>query len=279
MARFLVLSCLFYASLHYISGGSFPLQAGAVPHPGSPAGGPTFSQQVDIFYDRLKKLPVSESTNIFKEYRRTLARELDTERLYVSSYRELESLLDAAVKESIDVLTFFTLPVLRQKSGKAVVIDREILLRLERHYDLHSLFLISAPSADDGSRVHMNFLVTGQGKLIIGYDSNTTIRHPEYSFATGRYGYRELFVMEARTDDRGNDGLFHIKGISSPAEDFEWMKGPLNVNIQSLSLTPGPENQKMILVRYELLGTSTKVIRRIPIEKVQGQNQPAQNEF
>ena len=232
----------------------------------------TFFKQADFFYDHLIKLPGSKSRNIFKEYESAVAKEVDMDRLYFTSYEELIGLLDLAAKESIDVLTLFTLPVLQEKANKAIVLDKDILLKLNRHYNLHGLFLISKRSADDNSKVQMNFLVTGQGKLIIGYDKNAVISHPDYFFATGRYDYKEFFVMDAKTDDNGNYGIFNIKGLASPTANYNWMKGPLNVNIRSLSLVSGSENRKNILVQYELLGSRKKTVNRIPIERLQKEN-------
>ncbi|MFO7785820.1 MAG: hypothetical protein ACQET7_12495 [Thermodesulfobacteriota bacterium] len=108
----------------------------------------------------------------------------------------------------------------------ALVLDREILTRLDKHYNLHALFRISAPCADDDSHVHMEFLITGQGKLIVGYNRNMIIEHPDYSIATGRYAYCELFVMDAQTDERGNAGLFNLKGLATPDGEYEWIRGP-----------------------------------------------------
>jgi hypothetical protein len=232
----------------------------------------TFSKQADFFYDHLIKLPESKSKNIFKEYKSAVAKELDMERLYFTTYQELIDLLDLAVKESIDVLTLFTLPVLQQQTNKAIVLDKEILIQLNKHYNLHGLFLLSKNSADDDSKVQMNFLVTGQGKLIIGYDKNAVIKHPDYSFATGRYDYQKLFVMDAETDDNGNYGIFNIKGLASPAGNYKWMKGPLNVSIRSLSLISGPKNKRNILVQYDLLGSRNKIVTCIPIEKLEKEN-------
>jgi hypothetical protein len=194
------------------------------------------------------------------------------ERLYFTTYQELIDLLDLAVEESIDVLTLFTLPVLQQKANKAIVLDKDILIKLNKHYNLHGLFLISKQSEDDDSKVQMIFLVTGQGKLIIGYDRNAVIKHPDYFFATGRYNYQKLFVMDAKTDDKGNYGIFNIKGLASPNGKYNWMKGPLNVNIRSLSLVPSSGNKKNILVQYDLLGSRDKIISRIPIERRHKEN-------
>ena len=234
--------------------------------------GDTFSQQTDILYSNLKKIPRPLLHDIFEEYEVIVAKELDMERLFFTQYQELTHLLDLAVKESVDVLTLFTLPVLQQKNSNAIVLDRESLMKLNKQYNLHGLFLILKDSADDDSIVGMNFLITGQGKLIIGYDKNMTIRHPDYYFATGRYDYQKLFVMDAKTDSQGNYGIFNIKGLANPTADFQWMKGPLNVDIKSLSLIPGSSNEKNILVQYDLFGSRNKIITRIPIEKLVTEN-------
>lgn len=251
-----------------------PLEIYAEPgkYSGTTAREQTFLQQADFFYEHLIKLSESESKNIFKEYEPAIAKEVDMARLYFTTYQGLIDLLDLAVKESIDVLTLFTLPVLQEQANKAIVLDKDILIQLNKHYNLHGLFLISKHSADDDSKVQMNFLVTGQGKLIIGYDKNAVIKHPDYFFATGRYDYQKLFVMDAKTDDNGNCGIFNIKGLASPTGNYNWMKGPLNVNIRSLSLVPGPENRKNILVQYDLLGSRNKIVGRIPIERLQKEN-------
>lgn len=233
---------------------------------------PTFLSQVDSFFNNLIKLSEPESQHIFKKYRPVIARELDMENLYVPTYQELTKLLNLAVYESIDVLTLFTLPIMLQKENKALVLDKKILLQLNSHYNLHGLFLISAQSLENESIIQMDFLISGQGKLIIGYDKSMTITHPDYSFATGKYYYRELFIMDAKKDDKGNPGLFNIKGISNPSEDFKGMKGPLNTTIKSLSLSPGQGNKKNSIVRYKFLGTSTKRVPCIPIETIFHEN-------
>ena len=78
--------------------------------------------------------------------------------------------------------------------------------------------------------------------------------------------------MDAKTDKNGNYGIFNIKGLASPNGKYNWMKGPLNVDIRSLSIVPGPENKKNILVQYDLLGSRDKTISRIPIERLQKEN-------
>ena len=114
----------------------------------------------------------------------------------------------------------------------------------------------------------MKFLVIGQGKLIVGYSRNAKIKHPDYDFATGNYDYQELFTMDAGNDSRGNPCLLNIKGRTSTNGKPQWIKGPLNVNIQSLILTAGPEGRKKILIQYEMFGTKHKLIDPIPIERL-----------
>lgn len=262
------MTCFFYVSLNYLSGQCVKGYAQTSYPSAQSINGQAFSKQVMSFFNHLVKLSEPRSDQIFKKYRPVVAKELDMENLYVTTYQELKNLLDSAANESIDVLTLFTLPVLQEKKNKAIVLDRDMLSRLNIHYNLHGIFLISTPSAEDDSAVQMSFLITGQGKLIVGYDRNTIIWHPEYSFATGKYKYQELFLMDAKTDDKGNYGLFNIKGLSNPSDGFQQMRGPLNSKIRSLSLLPDFGNEKKILVYYEFIGTGKKIVARIPIEKL-----------
>ena len=227
----------------------------------------SFSKQVDVFFQHLAKLPEPEAKKIFNDYDPVIAKELNMENLFTTRYSALKNLLNSAVHESIDVLTLFTLPVLQQKKNKAIVLDKRILLQLNRQFNLHGLFLITAQSADDDSFIQMDFLVAGQGKFIVGYDNNKTIIHPEYFFATGRYNYNRFFLMENKTDGNSDRGLFNIKGLSNPSGSFESMQGPLNVAIKSLSFISRNGNEKKFLIKYDMFGIRKKIIPCIPIEK------------
>ncbi len=237
---------------------------------GPPDNSRTFFEQLDILLGRLTKIPEPETNKWFKDYKPILAKEIDIANLYSSTPQDLDTLLDTAQKESIDVLTLFTLPAIQKNKGKAIALDEKTLLDLNIRYDLHGLFLIATDSANDDSKVKMNFLIVGQGKLIIGYNRNTTIAHPEYDVATGIYEYQRLFLMDAKTDEQGNCGLFNIRGLSSPSEPFRQMKGPLNSKIQSLSIPLDLRKEKKLLVRYRFLADSEKVVDCIPIEKIAG---------
>jgi hypothetical protein len=259
---------LFSAMSIWVLQGSPCLSARAADCPDMSAEEQAFEKDLESFFSDLTKLPDSKAQRIFGKYTGVLGRELDMGRLYSCSYREIEELLDSAVEKSIDALMLFTFPFLQRKDSRALVLDKEMLLRLNRRYNLHALFLISANCADDDSKVRMKFLVTGQGKFIVGYERKTIIRHPEYTIATGKYEYRELFVMEPKTGDKGNWGLFDIRGLSGLTGKFEPMKGPLNADIRSLSFTSESGNEKKILVIYDLLGTRKEVVDRLPIERV-----------
>ena len=230
---------------------------------------PSFSQQINHFLDHLIKASEDESIQIFGKYRTAIANQLDLQKLYFASYHEVEELLEIAVAESIDSLTLFTLPLLQNQNGVAIIFKQELLRRVNKKFNFHGLFNISTPSTDDGSAVEMKFLVIGQGKFIVGYERNAKIKHSDYGFATGKYDYRELFLMDAETDSKGNPGLVNIKALSEPDGKLEWMKGPLNVDIRSMILTPIPGGQSQILIQYDLFGIQQKFIDPIPIEKRQ----------
>lgn len=228
----------------------------------------SFSKQIDYFLRHLKKVSKDEFVRIFGKYNTIISRELDYDKLFFISYEEVEDLLDKAANESIDSLTLFTLPLLQDQKSFAIVFNEELLEEVHRNYNFHALFNISAQSLKDGSAVKMKFLVIGQRKLIVGYNRNAKIKHPDYDFATGKYDYKELFTMDTRKDSNGALGLYNIKGLSHPNEKPQWMKGPLNVDIQSLIITSDPKGQKKILIQYDLFGIKHKLIDPIPIEKL-----------
>lgn len=228
----------------------------------------SFSKQIDYFLRHLKKVSKDEFVRIFGKYNTIISRELDYDKLFFISYEEVEDLLDKAANESIDSLTLFTLPLLQDQRSFAIVFNEELLEEVHRNYNFHALFNISAQSLEDGSVVKMKFLVIGQRKLIVGYNRNAKIKHPDYDFATGKYDYKELFTMDTRKDSNGALGLYNIKGLSHPNEKPQWMKGPLNVDIQSLIITSDPKGQKKILIQYDLFGIKHKLIDPIPIEKL-----------
>lgn len=228
----------------------------------------TFSKQIDHFLHYLIKATKEECDQIFGKYNTIISRELDFQKLYFVSYEEVEDLLHQAVNESIDSLTLFTLPRLQNQKNFAIVFNEKLLEQVQKKYDFHALFNISVPSLEDGSVVKMKFLAIGQGKLIVGYSSNAKIKHSDYNFATGKYDYRELFIMDAQKDSKGNLGLFNIKGLSQPNGKLQWMKGPLNVDIQSMIIRSDPKGQKKILIQYELFGIKEKWIDPISIEKL-----------
>lgn len=230
---------------------------------------PSLSKQVNHFLGHLTKASEDDISRIFGKYRAKIAHELDFQKLYFTSYMEVEDLLEAAVAESIDSLTLFTLPPLQQQQGVAIIFDQELLRQVDRKFNFHGLFNISIPSAEDGTEVNMKFLVIGQGKFIVGYNRNAKIKHSDYGFATGKYDYRELFLMDAKTDSNGSPGLFNIKALSKPDGKPEWLKGPLNVDIHSMILTSDSAGKHMILIQYDLLGIKQKLIDPIPIEKRQ----------
>ena len=227
-----------------------------------------FSNQTRHFLNHLIKASKDDCARVFGNYHEVISSGIDLKKAYFVSYKEVADLLDQAVKESIDSLTLFTQPLLQDKNGAAIIFSEELLARVNETFDFHGLFNISANGAKNGSTVKMTFLVAGQGKFIVGYNKNEKIKHPDYDFATGNYDYNELFIMDAKKDSKGKPGLFNIQALSNPDSEPQGMKGPLNVNIQSLTMTSDATGRSQILIRYKLFGSKHKIIDPIPIEKL-----------
>ena len=231
-------------------------------------GSQSFSNQTNHFLNHLVKASADDCARVLGNYNTIIANRIDLQRAYFVPYREVAMLLDQAVIESIDSLTLFTHPLLQDKNGSAIIFSEVLLARINQTFDFHGLFNITAVGAGNGSMVRMKFLVAGQGKFIVGYDRNEKIKHPDYNFATGNYDYNELFIMDAKRDSSGNPGLFNIKALSNPAGRPRWMKGPLNVDIKSLTMTTDATGRRQILIQYNLFGSKYKIIDPIPIEKL-----------
>ena len=227
-----------------------------------------FSKQLNHFVNVIRKAPADEVLKIFGRYGSIVAKELNFDRLYFVSYDEVKKLLDRAARESIDSLTLFTHPILQDPEGFAIVFSAGLLQQINKDFNFHGLFNISAPPIDDGAALKMQFLVVGQGKFIVGYNRNAKIKHPDYDFVTGHYDYNELFIMAAKKDLEGNSGLFDIKGVSDPDEKPKWMKGPLNVDIHSLIIISDNGDRRQIRIQYDLFGVKHKILKPIPIEKL-----------
>jgi hypothetical protein len=228
----------------------------------------SFPKHIDYFLKTISKASQKECLEIFGPYGEIISKELNVDNLYFTSYQDVEQLLKQAVHESIDSLTLFTHPLLQNQKRYAIVFSESLLQEIDQHFNFHGLFNISTPSLDAGPPIKMTFIVMGQGKFIVGYNRNTTIKHPDYAFATGKYKYNELFIMDAKKDSAGNVGLLNIKGLSSPNAKPAWMKGPVNVDIRSMVMTTNPDNRRQILIQYSLFGRKHKLIDPIPIEKL-----------
>jgi hypothetical protein len=259
---------LIYAGFYIIPNEDFCAYAQTMVQNIAPADAQPFSKQLTQFLKGMTEAPEDEYLRIFGRYGEVIAKELNLDKLYFVSYPEVENLLDQAVKESMDSLTLFTHPRLQNPKGFAIVFKKELLQQINKNFNFHGLFNISVPSVNDGSAVNMNFFVVGQGKFIVGYNRNAKIKHPDYDFVTGYYDYHELFIMDAKKDSKGNSGLFNIKGLTNPNEEPKWMKGPLNVDIQSLVISSDKGNQRQIIIQYDLFGIKNKILKPIPIEKL-----------
>lgn len=228
----------------------------------------SISKQLALFFNRLIKAPNDEWYKIFGRYSEIITSELSLDNLYFVSDKEIEYFLEQTASDSIDSLTLFTHPLFQDQQGFAIAFNEQILQQINKNFNFHGLFYISIPSVYDGSAVKMKFFVIGQGKMIVGYNQNAKIKHPDYDFVTGNYDYYELFIMDIKKDSKGNPGLFNIKGISNPNEKPQWMKGPLNVDIHSFILTSDSGGRRQIRVQFDLFGIKHKLLNPIPIEKL-----------
>jgi hypothetical protein len=267
ITNLLLIIFIFCAAFYNGTGDGLPAYAQTVAKNSTLTKDQLFSKQLVYFLKSLKKAPRDKCIKIFGRYEGIIAKEISLDKLYFVTYKDVEKLLNQAVCESIDSLTLFTHPLLQDQTRFAIIFNKELLAKIHKNFDFHALFNISMPSTDGGPNVKMKFLILGQDKIIVSYNRNATIKHPDYDFATGNYDYKKLFVMDVKKDSRGNRGIFNIKGRANPHEKSHWMRGPLNASIHSLIMSPDQASRPQILIEYELFYKKHKLIKPIPIEK------------
>jgi hypothetical protein len=140
--------------------------------------------------------------------------------------KEVEDLLNQAVKESIDSLTLFTLPLLQDQKDFAIVFNQELLQRINKNFNFHGLFNISIPSVEDGSAVMMKFFVIGQGKFIAGYDRNAKIKQKIIDPIPIEKLYNESEMKDTGEDKARKHPMANCSGIQTCGQYFALQRQP-----------------------------------------------------
>jgi hypothetical protein len=173
---------------------------------------------------------------------------LDTSRVRIATFKDIDPVLSAALQSGLGSLDLFTQRELADPSAPALLLDRSTLGQIDAKFDLRGVWLISAnTSSPDHRAVPMDYLIVGQGKLIIGYPLEVAV----VVFEDGKpLEYRYEPFIEADIRNTGiQQGLFNVKALNKPdpAADFLPFMGPMGAELASFQVTG-----RSVQVQYRL---------------------------
>ena len=187
---------------------------------------------------------------------------IDLGLLRTTSDQSAGCIMQRAVDRGLSLAELFTDPLFGRGGKLAVVLDRSQLAWMNRVFDLHSLFPPAAVD-DDGNPMVMQFLLAGQGRLVVGYDHGGEFEHrePAYHLYGGRYDLAPIIAMDLQVGEPRTFTRIHTLAslaADAPAEDFV---GPRNAKLQRLVI--GPEG---IVVKAELPWYLLKLARDLKVK-------------
>ena len=213
------------------------------------------------FCDTLRSPDVGVLKLTFKGYLPVLERMegFDLGQIKIATSKDISPLLSRLVQLGSGPLELFS-DVEFARGSCVLLLDQKTLLEVDDKFDIHGLWMIRAPiEGQERENVVMEFLVLGQGKLIVGYPRQATVKVKDYDLYTGKYTYEPFMSMDI-IHDRGGRGLFNIKSLDTPNGEFQSFRGPLDARIYSLQV-----DGAYVRVRYAWGTDREDRIPKIPI--------------
>ncbi len=184
--------------------------------------------------------------------------------LRVPEFSDVEPVIGKAISLHWGALEFFTDPSFANVDGCMLLFDRALLQHIDGEFNLHGLWMINPGAEAHG--LHMQYLLLGNGKMIIGYNGRLQLKVPDYNIKTGRYNYEPFTAMKI-VNHQGRRGLDDIHVRTSPASAPTPFIGPLNSEIRTMELRRR-DGETQIVVSYKKWFLSDKeIIASIPIER------------
>jgi hypothetical protein len=193
---------------------------------------------------------------------------MDLNKIVFADVKHITPLLTRAIELRWSALDFFTVSEFAAKSPCLIMLDKKSLAAINRAFDLHGLWMTSASSlsSKDDDTV-MEFILLGDGRLIIGYGKEAWVRVPDYKIQA-RYTHYTSMSIAHRENLRA---LTEIKTLSSPRGDFASFQArapvlfgfEMPIQIKSLGLSG-----ESIVIGYRAMGGEREERRpKIPISQ------------
>jgi hypothetical protein len=167
---------------------------------------------------------------------------VDLGRLSIPSFDAVECVLQRAIDRSLTSPQLFSDPMFARDGALSLFVDRDVLVAIDREFDLHSVFLIEPRPHDGGGSLTMAFFLIGQGVLEVRYPRAGTFDHPDRAFrvsvplfgSSRTYEVAPLIRMDIV--DGGAPGFEHLATLSDPTARPEDFVGPWNASIRSIAV-------------------------------------------
>ncbi len=207
--------------------------------------------------------PVSTNnlkTSLGKEYFRAVKDDegMDLGKIKLPAIDALSFAISKAIVLKWSALEFFTDRHFTRGNPCILFLNKKLLQDISKEYDLHALWMVNPPlQGSDRQELMMEYLLLGDGKLIVGYSEGATIKVNDYRIPTRWFG-SDKFEYEPYTsmdiiNDGNKRGLFKIRVRKGPEKKPSCFIGPLNSKVSSLEV-----KDDKILVHY--------TTKRCPVE-------------
>lgn len=184
---------------------------------------------------------------------------LAADRLKLVSFDRIDPVLKRAVDDRMGILDLFTMAEFANPSAPALVLDAQTLRSIDDKYDLWSVWQLSTkPLAKDKPLLTMDYMIVGQGKLIIGYPFAAPVEvHDEGKAFEVTY---EPLIRADIINTPASRGLHAIATLNADAMDLQPFRGPMSASIKSYEI-----QGDRIVVTYNAIIDQQSLVRRKPI--------------
>ena len=184
---------------------------------------------------------------------------LEPQRVFKADFSQIDPVMERAVASKLGILELFTDIELANASSPALLLDASVLQRIDSKYDLSSVWMLSAtPKGGPPNTLKMRYMIVGQGVLIMGYPHGSIVE----IFDDGKVlEYQYESVISARIiHNNKNRGLYGVRTLASPSEEFSDFRGPMGVSIKAYEV-----KGSRVRVEYHLVVDQETEVAKKPI--------------
>ena len=205
--------------------------------------------------------PIKMEQSLGRDWTQVITRcGLDPRRIQKADWPHIDAVLQHSVQANLGILELFTSSELADPREPALILDEALLQQIDAKYDLSSVWMLTAKTQGSiPGKMNMRFMMVGQGVLILGYPHPAIV---EIQDDGKDFLYEYESVISAKIVHTAKTrGLFGIRTLPSPHEEFNDFKGPMGVSIRSYEV-----KGDQIRVEYHLVVDQVTEVAKKPIK-------------